>query len=527
MTLEKLNVKTVAIIGGGPSGITTVYDLTRTLKNGTTIFGETDVSSYQDQIAFEPVVFERNGGVGGVWDRTSRGNNNPDPQLPDLTSKWEDKETIFRKTPIDAELESKLAHSSYENPVVVAKQASQTQDKYQWNGSGAYEELFTNVPNKYMTFSYDDYSEQELADLAKRYKYLQVYQLADDVGKYLDRVVEKNHLSQYIRLNSNVERVRKLDSGKWEVTIRASEYSTNGQVTYKWYSQQFDAVVIGNGKTVPSLPHFKGLEEFAEYNKDNKDLLLTLCKSLRDPGELSDKKKILIVGASVSAVDIAQYAFPRSIDNPTIYISRKSDFRTFHDWITYCTWSKGFVNKPEIEEFLPETQGVKFTDGTVENGFDAIILCTGYHVYYPFFEQQYVDAHPDLFKFYQWTWSIDDPTLALVGNTYSIFFFSRVEAQGAALAGTWSGQTILPSKEEQLHWYETVFPEKLRVYNVLELFINPLMKFALKDRPHPFRAANKQDYVAEIGKSRNLLASVFFKNRDGEITPGQLIGNKP
>lgn len=78
---KSFNIKSVAIIGAGPSGIASAYELTRTTKDGKSLFGTRDISEYEksNELAFdEIVVFERNSSVGGVWSKSAYGDNNND-----------------------------------------------------------------------------------------------------------------------------------------------------------------------------------------------------------------------------------------------------------------------------------------------------------------------------------------------------------------------------------------------------------------------------------------------------------------
>ncbi|GMF06398.1 unnamed protein product [Ambrosiozyma monospora] len=164
---NKIQAKSIAIIGGGPSGIASLYDLTRALKDGSTLFGSKSVLKQEElkQTAFDEIVaFERNSTPGGVWSKESSGVNNKDLPLPDLellgasADEFEsDKpDKIFVKAEITSELEAKLANSSVQKPVVIKKDKLDASDLHQWKSSAAYEELFTNVTNRYMSFSFDE-----------------------------------------------------------------------------------------------------------------------------------------------------------------------------------------------------------------------------------------------------------------------------------------------------------------------------------------------------------------------------------
>lgn len=84
---------------------------------------------------------------------------------------------------------------------------------------------------------------------------------------------------------------------------------------------------------------------------------------------------------------------------------------------------KGIINKPEIAEILPDSNSVTFTDGKIERDSDLIVICCGYHMHYPFFNKLFINSTPKhLLNWFRYTFSIADPTLALVGNTYADFF---------------------------------------------------------------------------------------------------------
>lgn len=522
-TPQHFNVKSIAIIGAGPSGIASLYDLSRTKVDGTSLFGEKDISSYEkeDVLAFpELVAFERNGSIGGVWNKSSFGNNNKDPDYPDVEEHdYEsldpsDPSKIYKSISIDAKLEKELETSSVEKPVKVPFTSKfESIIKNQWRSSGAYNGLFTNVTNRYMQFSFHERVGKELEVVNTKYKNVPNFQSAADVGDYLEEAVKVNQLDKYIRFNTNVERITKNSSGKWEVVVSYISQE-NGEKYLNWYKQSFDAVIIGNGKTVPIIPNIKNLSKFAKVNKEK--VIFRVAKTIRDSSFLKTAKKPLFIGSSVSVTDAIQYTFPRDLENPSIYISRQSESAQ-STWVTLASHAKGIINKPTIEEFLPESNAVRFSDGTIESGFDVVIIGTGYHMYYPFIDKSVIELDPDnIFNWYKYTFSIADPTLALVGNTYAGFFFNRVESQAAALAGVWSNTTKLPSVNEQLAYSEkkpVLIPPVINKY-----FIIPLIKLAPKGRPHPFDInKEKHDHVYHVAMGVNTLLDLFFKIRNGEV----------
>lgn len=503
MTKDLSSIKSVAIIGGGPSGIAALYETTRALKSGKSLFGSKDISEYEkrgETVFDEIVLFERNPTVGGVWSKSVRGKNNVDPAIPDLSKYDGTPDSIFIKHPIDTDLEKQLADSTYDKPV---ERASSQTDAYEWRSSAAYEKLYTNVPNKFMSFSFHPYSQEQLDSFSKDYKLIPHFQDANDLGAYLDDAVHENNLSKYIRTNSNVERVRKIGN-KWEVITR--DESVEGKD--RWYRQLFDGVIIGNGKTVPVIPVTPNLEEFAK--KSN----VVLAKSIKDPDFLKESKKILFIGSNVSSIDLIQYVFPRDTKKNPIYVSHRGPVSEGADWVNFCLNSAGITNKPLVVEYLPETRGARFSDGTVVNDIDTVVIATGYHTYFPFLDSQ---DH----SFYKWTFDIQDPSLALTGNLYAGLFFNRVETQGAAIAGIWSGATELPSKQEQERWYREENANYLSPFDILPRFFKPLQPYALEGRPFPLEG--NDNFMCDLALGMNNLVEVFYKVHNGEITADDIV----
>ncbi|GMF01150.1 unnamed protein product [Ambrosiozyma monospora] len=183
------------------------------------------------------------------------------------------------------------------------------------------------------------------------------------------------------------------------------------------------------------------------------------------------------------------------------------------------SYAKGVISKPEIEKFLPEENGVLFKDGTIEKDFDSIVICTGYHYCYPFFEKEYVDKHPNYNHFYLYTFSLEEPTVGLVGNKLAPFFFPRVEAQAAAVAGVFAGFKQLPNAKETQKWYDEKIDQILTLYDTNEKFIEPLLALGPKDRPNPlFSVKRRDDYVSDFAQSWRTIEEVYFKLRDGVYT---------
>jgi len=92
----------------------------------------------------------------------------------------------------------------------------------------------------------------------------------------------------------------------------------------------------------------------------------------RDAREFKGKK-ILIVGSSYSAEDIASNCLKWGCSEVVAsYRSGPMDF----------TWPKNFSSVPEIKSV--GERSATFIDGTTADNVDVIMLCTGYQHSFPF-----------------------------------------------------------------------------------------------------------------------------------------------
>ena len=103
---------------------------------------------------------------------------------------------------------------------------------------------------------------------------------------------------------------------------------------------------------------------------------------------------------------------------------------------------------------------VTLKDGTLLKDIHRVIICTGYHISYPFLSHLHSDftnpedadntvlvtdgtmvhnLHRDIFY-------IPDPSLAFVGTSYYTATFTLFEFQSIAVAAVFSAKALLPSK---------------------------------------------------------------------------------
>jgi hypothetical protein len=110
---------------------------------------------------------------------------------------------------------------------------------------------------------------------------------------------------------------------------------------------------------------------------------------------------------------------------------------------------------------------ITLADGTVLNNIDRVILCTGYHISYPFLRDLHEDFTPvedanetvlvtdgtQVHNLHRDIFYIPDPTLAFVGVPFYVATFTFFEFQAIVVAAVFSGRAWLPSKEEMQDEY--------------------------------------------------------------------------
>jgi hypothetical protein len=208
---------------------------------------------------------------------------------------------------------------------------------------------------------------------------------------------------------------------------------------------------------VPAIP---GLEELKAAFPSR----VQHSKSYRHPQDFHGQN-VLLIGAGVSSTDIAREIAP--LANKIYQSSRNSD------WDLPLTFLP--VNAVRVAEissfFLPPKSGgrgkVTLTDGTILEDVDRVVICTGYHISYPFLSHLHSDfttpsaadekilvtdgtmvhnLHRDIFY-------IPDPTLAFVGTSYYVATFTLFEFQAIAVAAVFSGKADLPEVDEMRREY--------------------------------------------------------------------------
>lgn len=490
------NIKSVGIIGAGPGGLAALYELLHTSADGKLSVGQQGLSA--NPHFTRVVAFEQKDAAGGIWaTETDKADKLPEKLSGDINLP----ETIAPKIKVP----EGANEGTYEKPLVTPVDS----DLVSWATSGVFQDLFTNIPTRFTRYLYLP-DEPEYHDKKRNIYPFLTHQ---EQLKRLSDFIEREQLAKYIRTRSTVVKATK-EGESWHLLIREDTDSE-----YRWYVDTFDAIVVSNGHyTVPSIPNIPGLTEFHNANPG----AVLHAKLYRNHDDYKDKR-VLVIGGLISSVNQLQYVVP--VAKETVNSVRLKHI--VFEWINDAIVSEGITPKPAVAKFN-EDGLVEFTDGTTHPGFDKVILTTGYHYHYPFLDDEYLKVTNPLNLsrvsglFYD-TFSINDPTVGVVGVAISTLNFHTIEASAAAIAGVWSGAKTLPSKQEQIeaesarvsaigdnlayHYY--------RHYDVKDEFIDRLADYAPVDRPYVLR--DDGIYLPEVAKAFKYQARLFYGLKDGTI----------
>lgn len=250
-------------------------------------------------------------------------------------------------------------------------------------------------------------------------------------------------LVQYETQVLNVEPADDKQNGAWNVLTR--NLRTNKQTT-----QKFDAVIVANGHfIVPHIPDIPGIRQWhAKFPS-----AISHSKYYRIPEEFSNKK-VVVVGNSASGSDISTQISHVS-NHPLLWSSRS-------DSIFKPSPSSLKRELPPIAEFLPETRGVRFENGVVENDIDAVLFATGYFYSLPFLENvrpKLITDGSHVNHTYKHIFYAPRPTLSFLVLNQRVIPFPTAEAQSAVLARVYSGRLSLPPLATMQAWEEETIQE--------------------------------------------------------------------
>ncbi|KAJ7339931.1 FAD/NAD-P-binding domain-containing protein [Mycena albidolilacea] len=245
-----------------------------------------------------------------------------------------------------------------------------------------------------------------------------------------------------------VEKVEKdEETHTWVLTLRRLErLRESNRIREEWWMETFDAVVLASGPyTSAHVPEIKGIVDWSKA-KEGEQYSIYHSHAYRHPERYAGKT-VLIVGASVSASEIARDVSP---------FVRRIIASVRPSKVPRPPRLRSLSRFPNITEFVPEiasfepltthADGIRsgkiyLINGSILQGIDEIIFATGYrsHALYP---ANTTTRRPENIS---WTGHyIPDPTLAFtIGRPWTI---GRYQSYG--FAKVWEGSAPLPPPEQ-------------------------------------------------------------------------------
>ncbi|TPX08033.1 uncharacterized protein E0L32_010233 [Thyridium curvatum] len=438
--------KRVAVIGAGPAGAIAIDALVR-------------------EQAFDVIrVFERREAAGGCW----IGDKNPPPELQRSEITALSSRTADRPVPIPSTLPAQTARTNVPR----------------YTESSIYPYLETNIDYLPMEFTQEPFPTEQSEWSVATHGPDTPFRHWSLVRKYVQDLVSRNGYQDLVSYSTTVERAEKIGN-QWKLTLRKG-----GKRTDYWWVEWFDAVVVASGHySVPYFPSIDGLAELAEKHPGS----VIHSKHFRG-SEAYVGKKVVVVGASVSAADIA-YDLATTAQSPVHAVMVGHQFNGYFggDAFDHPRISK----KPSITRVQPDTRTVHFADGTLVAGVDALIFGTGYSWTLPFLPSVEV-RNNRIPKLYQHVVYQPDPSLVFVGAVGAGLTFKVFEWQAVLAARVLAGRASLPSSEAQAKWEEDrikargdgakftlVFPDFKEYFDTLRKLAGPTTDGRGRDLP-PF-----------------------------------------
>ncbi|OBT70228.1 hypothetical protein VE03_00205 [Pseudogymnoascus sp. 23342-1-I1] len=395
-------VKRVAIIGAGPSGLAAAKYLTA------------------EKAISQVTVYEQRANPGGVWNAT-----------PSLTSpSYSIPQTTPDTTP----------------PVPLKGDAKDDQEASWAFQSAVYDYLEANIPKPLMNYT----------DLRFRDE-TPLFPSHEAVNKYLDAYADD--VRGQIRFGTQV-----LDVQRYRHNLEDGEEAAIWHVKSKVVGTDeeetavYDAIVVANGHyDCAFIPNIKGVQVWHRTYPGS----VIHSKNYKRP-ENYEGKKVVVVGAGVSGVDIANQIAPHA-QYPLLLSRRASKEAAKGSSSPLAPEKSSIKDVSEIEEFIADNRTIRFIDGRTETGVDEVIFCTGYLYSYPFLqnlEPSVVTTGYRTENLYLHIFYHPEPTLSFLCLPIRIVPFITAEVQSALVARFLAGRFALPSLSERTAWEDRLLEEK-------------------------------------------------------------------
>ncbi|MGN5953018.1 NAD(P)-binding domain-containing protein [Sphingobacterium lactis] len=214
-----------------------------------------------------------------------------------------------------------------------------------------YKYLWSNGPKECLEFA--DYTFTEHFGQA-----ISSYPPREVLFDYIQGRINKSNAREYIKFSTVARWVDYIEDKK-QFRVVFDDLKKN-----ETFEEFFDYLVVGTGHfSTPNMPYFEGIDNFPGAVMHAHDF--------RGADQFIGQK-LLLIGSSYSAEDIAVQCYKHGSDEVTISY-RSNPIGT--------SWPEGIKEKPLVTHFDGNT--AYFKDGTTED-YDAVILCTGYQHKFPF-----------------------------------------------------------------------------------------------------------------------------------------------
>ncbi|KAF9078556.1 FAD/NAD(P)-binding domain-containing protein [Rhodocollybia butyracea] len=443
----KWPIRKVAIVGAGAGGLVAYRELT--------------------QLGFEVRIFERDSVPGGNWHYTDETPlHAPVPNL-DIS------EADFRPhlPPDDIQLPYEQTFDDLEPKVVEELRRDHRAPTPIWSS-------LTSTGPKFRALPWPDYIPLTLTHNHVQ-RYIRTFASLHGVNS--------NDGSLNASYNTRVERVDKRyntegEAVGWTVTLRQF-IQTKERLRLTHLKQDFDAVVLASGRSnAPNAPDIPGLAQWDELYPQR----VTHSREYRHRNEFVNQT-VLIIGGSVSGAGIAEdisgtankvfLSIRTKKDDSPLSEVRKMHLSRVPKNVSIVPEIRSFHELPRLtsNDDLGMRSGViELANGTLLQGFDRIILATGFRYTLPFFPQYQNSSlranetipvgsgqpqplltdgthirslHMDLFY-------IEEPTLGFINFNLNVDAFLYSEFAAVVIGKVWAGEAKLPSAQHMwnLHW---------------------------------------------------------------------------
>ncbi|KXS95026.1 hypothetical protein AC578_136 [Pseudocercospora eumusae] len=358
-------------------------------------------------------IFEQRSTVGGLWNYIPCDNSESAPDV-----------SIPQTSP----------HAGFDRPIWKTEEPGRDAQEQAQFMTAVYERLETNIPRGLMGFSDLEWPEDR-----------QLFPRHEDVLEYIETYAQD--VLHLIQFRTQVVEVRPHGQDQWLVKTQSVEQKSASTAV----EEVFDAVIVASGHyAVPYIPDVRGVQDWNRAHPGR----ISHSKYYRKPENYAGKK-VIVVGNSASGIDIgAQIATVCSLP---LLISQKSE-----SYLNVGGASPEKQEKPEIIEYIPESRGVKFADGSIETKIDAIVYCTGYFYSYPFLDSldpPVISTGRRVENTYHHLFYTPRPTLSFLVLNQKVIPFPFAEAQSALIARVLSSRLTLPSENEMRTWEENNLKE--------------------------------------------------------------------